>query len=174
MFARRFEKFRGTRIFGEAISRILDEYNNIEVTVAGWGSDASWLHEKLDKYSNVKFITYDATDSLKIHEDKHIAIVPTTGSEGTSLSMMEAMSSQCAVIISDVGGMTNVVIDKFNGRIVPAGDSEALYIVIKELINNPQERDKIAIQGYKTIESGFSYNKWKQDWIEVLQNIKKI
>lgn len=169
MFARRFVPFRGTRVFGDAITRILEEYNNVFVTLAGWGPDENWLHTKLDKYGNrVFFTTYKSEESYKIHSDKHIAVIPTVGSEGTSLSLLEAMSSHCAVIGSDVGGITNIIIDGFNGLMTPAGNSVRLYEAIKYLIDNPKERERLSCIGYETVKNSFSFSVWKDKWMHVL------
>lgn len=171
MFARRFEPFRGTRVFCAAITRILEKYDNVHVTLAGWGSDEKWLHDRLDKYGNkVEFTTYNSEDTFAIHSDKHIAVVPTVGSEGTSLSLLEAMSSQCAVIGSDVGGITNILLDGYNGMMVPAGDSDRLYEAMRYLVDNPQERERMATVGYETIARAFSYDIWKAKWIRVMKD----
>lgn len=166
VFARRFEKMRGTRIFADAIFRVLNEYKNVKVTLAGWGSDEQWLRSKLEVYPNVEFTTYKSEESLAFHSRFHIAVVPTIGSEGTSLSLLEAMSAQCAVIGSDVGGITNILIDGFNGLMVPSGDSEALYKALIQLITNPELRLQLSEAGYHTVKTGFSIDKWRDKWIE--------
>ena len=174
IFARRFEQYRGTRVFCSAITKILDEYDNVLVTLAGWGSDEDWLHDRLDKYgSQVIFSSYKSEDSFDFHSDKHIAVVPTVGSEGTSLSLLEAMSSHCAVIVSDVGGMTNIILDGYNGLMVPAGNVDCLYEAIKCLIDNPLERERIAEQGYETITRAFSYDVWRSKWARLIQGFVK-
>lgn len=172
IFARRFVKHRGTRVFAEAVERLLPEYDNIEITIAGRGPDEEYLHNKLDKWrERVVFTQYTADQSLDIHADKHIAVVPTVGSEGTSLSLLEAMSAQCAVVCTDVGGMTNIVLNRYNGRMVSAGDTNQLYIAIKELIDNPAERTRMALVGYETIKFAFSYERWANQWREIIKNI---
>lgn len=171
IFARRFVKHRGTRVFAEAVERLLPEYDNIEITIAGRGPDEEYLHNKLDKWRDrVVFTQYTSEHSLDIHADKHIAVVPTVGSEGTSLSLLEAMSAQCAVVCTDVGGMTNIVLNRYNGRMVSAGDAEQLYIAIKELIDNPAERTRMALAGYETIKFAFSYERWANQWREIIKN----
>ena len=169
IFARRLFAYRGTRVFTEAVSKLLDEGANIDVTVAGTGEDEKWMHERLDKYANVHFTTYESHESLAIHQDKHIAVVPTVGSEGTSLSLLEAMSAQCAVICTNVGGMTNIVIDGFNGCIVDAGNSNKLYEAMKQLIEDDALRKQLAQRGYETVKYGFSREKWRASWKKVLE-----
>ena len=46
------------------------------------------MKAQLVDYSNVHFISYKSNESLLIHLDKDIAVVPTVGSEGTSLSLL--------------------------------------------------------------------------------------
>ena len=174
IFARRFQIYRGTRVFAEAIQKILNEYENVNVTIAGWGEDKEWLYDKFGKHPKVVFTEYAAEESLAIHSDKHIAVVPTTGSEGTSLSLLEAMSAQCAVIASDVGGMTNIVLDGHNGLLVPAGNIDYLYKAMKRLIDNPAERERLSLCGYNTVKDSFSYEKWKASWKEVINEIKQL
>lgn len=168
IFARRFEWYRGTRIFAAAIKRILEKYNNVFLTVAGEGPDESYLRNELSKYSNVSFIKYSAEDSLKIHIDKDIAIVPTVGSEGTSLSLLEAMASGCATICTNVGGMTNIVLDQYNGLMV-SPDASSLYEALEDLIINEEKRKKIANNARAVAEEVFSYDLWEKRWIELLK-----
>ena len=168
IFARRFWRYRGTRLFCKTIQRILREYPNIDVTIAGEGPDEAYLHQELDQWENVRFITYESKDSMDIHKDKHIAVVPTLGSEGTSLSLLEAMASQCAVICTDVGGMTNIVIDHYNGLMIHP-DEENLYNALVELINDPQLRKALSEKAYETVQTGFSDDRWRQRWTKVLQ-----
>lgn len=168
IFARRLRTYRGTRVFTEAIKRIVKEYNGVRIFVYGSGPEGQWMHQQLDGFSQVKFDNFAVGESLEVHKDMHIAVVPTVGSEGTSLSLLEAMSSQCAVVCSDVGGMTNIVLDGFNGKMVPAGNSDDLYKAIKFLIDNPHERERIALSGYESVQRSFSYERWKREWEEIL------
>ena len=171
IFARRFFPFRGTRIFGPAIANILAKYDNVYVTIAGDGPDEEYLRDMVKDYSNrVTFIKYSAEEALAIHADKHIALVPTIGSEGTSLSCLEAMSAQCAVICTDAGGLSNIVLDGFNG-LYTERTAQDLEDKIGYLINNPNERKKIAENGFNVIKQGFSFEIWKQRWKQIIAEI---
>ena len=173
IFARRFEKYRGTRIFADAVKKILSEYDNVYVTLAGTGPDEKYLKDALNDFKNrVEFITYKSGDSLKVHADKHIAVVPTVGSEGTSLSLLEAMSAQCAVICTDVGGMSNIVLDGYNG-VISDRNSESLYHCMKDLIDNEQKRITLSQRAYETVKEAFSYEVWSRKWKKVFEDMLK-
>lgn len=170
IFARRLFEYRGSKIFANAVERILEEKCDVTITIAGDGPDEGWLKNKLSKYDNVKFIRYESHESLKIHEDKHIAVIPTIGSEGTSLSLLEAMASGCAVICSNVGGMTNIVLDHYNGLMIDA-NSEQIYLALKSLIQNESLRVYLAQNARATVSKSFSYEIWKLRWLNVLKKV---
>lgn len=172
IFARRFFHYRGTRIFADAIEKLLLEGYKIDVTLAGEGADEKWLKDKLAKYDRIHFLKYNSNESFVVHKDKHIAVVPTIGSEGTSLSLLEAMASGCAVICSNVGGMTNIVIDNYNGVVIEP-TSEQLYLALKKMIEDKTFRESIARKGRETVEKGFSKQVWETKWLEVINRLQK-
>lgn len=168
VFARRFFPYRGTRIFAQAINSILKEYPSVRVTVAGSGPDENFLREQL-KNDNVQFIRYEAADSISIHKDKHIAIVPTTGSEGTSLSLLEAMGCGCAPVCTYVGGMSNIILDGFNGLMI-SPSAEELYLAIKRLLDNPLLMKTISQNAYDTAKISFNKTRWREKWIALIKD----
>ena len=170
IFARRFYAFRGTRIFADALERVLQIYPNIKICIAGEGPDEEWLHCKLSKYEQIVFDSFSPADSISVHEKYDIAIIPSIGSEGTSLSLLEAMSAGCAVISSDVGGLTNIVINGFNGLIIRANEEELFCAIIK-LIENKALRMQLSCNARATVESSFSFQIWKEKWLDIIQSL---
>lgn len=169
VFARRFFDYRGTRIFSAAIKRLFAENYKIKVTFAGEGPDEKWLKEQFTGYDDVEFTRYETGKSIEFHSRFDIAVVPTTGSEGTSLSLLEAMSAHCAVLCTNVGGMTNIVIDRYNG-IMTVPTTEALYEGLKTLVTCPDIRKKLSEKGYETVVGGFNISKWEEKWRKVLMS----
>lgn len=170
IFARRFVEYRGTRIFTKAVKKLIDEYPMLHVTYAGSGPDREWIKEQLRDKPNVHFMSYRSTESLSVHADMHIAVVPSVGSEGTSLSLLEAMAAGCAVVCTDVGGMTNIVLDHYNGLMVEP-NCEAIYTAIKELIQNATLRNELSKRGFDTAIHAFSKKRWIDEWNALLAEI---
>lgn len=170
IFARRFFWYRGTRIFAEAIEHVLQKRKNITVTIAGEGDDEQFLRNKLEKYPNVEFIKYTSDKSLEIHSEKHIAVIPTIGSEGTSLSLLEAMAAGCAVICTNVGGMTNVVLDNYNGIMIPP-DAIELEKALLNLIDDADLRERISNHAYETVREAFCIDRWRTRWLKVIEDL---
>lgn len=170
MFARRFFYYRGTRVYAEVVKKLLDKYSNVKFLFAGDGPDKNYLKSIFKTYDRVEFMKYSSEDSLKIHSEYHIAVVPTLGSEGTSLALLEAMSTQCAVVATNVGGMTNVILNKYNG-ILTSPTIEELFNALVELIEDSNLRNRIAQNGYDTVKSAFAFKNWEENWIKVLNEI---
>ncbi|QPK05348.1 glycosyltransferase family 4 protein [Vibrio kanaloae] len=167
VYARRFVKRRGVDIALSVARKILAEHNNVEFYFAGGGPLAHLVDDFVKLNPNAFITSYKSDQSLQFHQQFDIAIVPSIGSEGTSLSLLEAMGAGCAVIASDVGGMTNIVLDGFNGVMVKPSTSE-FYDALENLVINGDSRRKIAKAGWETATSTFSLEKWSASWIRLL------
>ena len=79
------------------------------------------------------------------------------------------MAAHCAVLCTNVGGMTNIVIDGYNGLMV-SPTSEELYIKLKQLVEDKQLRTNLAERGYDTVKISFNLKKWEEKWTSVLKD----
>ncbi len=65
-------------------------------------------------------------------------------SEALSNSLMEAMSTGCCPVASEVGGNPELVEDGRSGLLFPAGDSRALAACLTRLLEDPALRRDLA------------------------------
>ena len=171
VFARRFEDYRGAILFSKVASRLLKERDDIEITFAGSGNCMEEMKKMLNGCSNYYFTSYSSSNSIAFHKDFDIAIVPTIFSEGTSLSLIEAMAAGCLPIASHVGGMTNIILDAFNGYLVYPSEEKLYEVIIKVLNLKKDEFNNIVENSYKSAFYSFSIDKWKESWKELLLNL---
>lgn len=167
LFARRFEPIRGCGLLMDVMPRILSNYPNVELTIAGSGSMEKELHRAFDSFPRVVFTHYDASESVAFHERFDIALVPSIASEGTSLSLLEAMSAGCAVVATDVGGMSNIVLSGHNGLLVSPNPGD-FYAAIVSLVQNQTLRQRLSQNARQTVEDSFSRSRWEMEWINLL------
>lgn len=167
VFARRFVKIRGTRLFGPVAKQLLANYQNIEIVFAGEGPDKQYLMNLFNNDDRVKFTSYKTSEGVRFHQQFDIAVVPTVYSEGTSLSLLEAMSAGCAVVCTNVGGMTNIILDGYNGRMISPSQGE-LYDALSNMIEDEKLRKKLSANAQITVRESFSLNRWRKQWKEVL------
>lgn len=170
IFARRFYEFRGVKIFVEAMMKIMEEYPNVKVTFAGEGPEESYIRSNFESFKErFSIIKYLPSESFEIHRKYDIAVVPTTGSEGTSLSLLEAMGAGCVVVCTPVGGLSNIILDGYNGYITMP-TAEDLYRTITKAIDNLNNR-QIVQNAVNCVEQSFSKEKWEQSWENIFRMI---
>lgn len=170
VFARRFEEIRGCGLLIDVMPRILREHPEVELTVAGGGSLEANLHDAFDGDDRVTFTRYDAGESIAFHGQFDIALVPSVASEGTSLSLLEAMAAGCAVVATDVGGMANIVLSGHNGLLVRP-EADDLHRAVDTLVEETSLRSRLAHIARQTVEDSFSRERWAESWKDLLRGL---
>ncbi|MEN6336505.1 MAG: glycosyltransferase family 4 protein, partial [Phycisphaerales bacterium] len=150
--------------------RLLEQYPVVEFTFAGEGPDERWLRETFARQPRVTIVKYLPQDSTEIHRRHHIAVVPSLASEGTSLSVVEAMGAGCAVVATCVGGITNLIIDGHNG-LLAMPNAESLHAALRRLIENAPLRRDLGIEARRCAEVSFNLPLWKRRWRAVLEQV---
>lgn len=103
------------------------------------------------------------------YRDQHISLVPTINSEGSSLSALESMASGCVVIASYTGGLANIVVDGFNGILIPP-TVEALVAAITDLYQQPQRCVNLSKHG-RQVATSLNLQSWRQRWRQCLERL---
>jgi glycosyltransferase involved in cell wall biosynthesis len=83
-------------------------------------------------------------------------IMPSTEREGLSRAVIEAMSRGTAPIVSDVGGLPELVVDRESGLVVPPRDPAALAGAIMALFENPAKRRRMGEAARQRIQNDFN------------------
>lgn len=172
IFARRLEKLRGTDLLMSVLPRLLKKYSNLKLLVAGDGSQKEKVLSVFKDFQNFEYIRYKPSESLTVHSTCDIAIIPTLASEGTSFSLLEAMGAGCAVVTTDVGGLSNVVLNKFNGLIISPSE-ENLYESLCYLVENKKIRILLGKNAQDTIKTSFSFENWSNSWEQIILSFFK-
>lgn len=170
LYARRFVARRGVDIAIRLASKLVENYSNVEFYFAGDGEYRGEIDALIKSHERIFLTSYNAEDSINFHKDFSIAIVPSVGSEGTSLSLLEAMASKCAVIASNVGGMTNIVLDGFNGYLVEP-EFQSFYEKLELLLADEKLLKSIQLNAYQSVCSSFSKEKWEESWVDFIKKI---
>jgi glycosyltransferase involved in cell wall biosynthesis len=129
------------------------------------------MKDILKDCSNYEFTTYSSSNSMIFHKDFDIAVVPTIYSEGTSLSLIEAMAAGCFPIATHVGGMTNILLDSYNGILTYPSEA-SLYNSLTKVLNMESHSFNIIVNNaYCSAAASFSLTKWKESWKSFLLSI---
>ena len=94
-----------------------------------------------------------------------------SGFEGFPLSILEAMRANLPVIASDVGGVSESVVEGTTGFLVPKGDKDALADRLRLLITDPELRKRLGLQGRFLYEREFSFDVMYNRTFEIYQRV---
>lgn len=128
---------KGIPVLLEAIKQ-LDEKLNVHCVLVGDVVDEE-IHKMLQdsKLADKVTLTGFRTDAPQVIGLCNVFVMSSLRREGLPRSMMEAMARSVPAIVSNIGGMAEVVDDGETGFIVPPGDAQALVGALLKLINNP-------------------------------------
>lgn len=151
----RLESVKGVDDFLAAVEPLLAEFPELKAQVAGWYPEG---HPLVERYQRQVAFLGRQDDIPDVLGRTDIFVLPSY-SEGLSNALMEAMSSNCACIASDVGGNRYLIENGLSGLLFPAGDREALRSHIRRLIQDPAKRKTMGDNARIRIDTIFSWEK---------------
>ena len=80
-------------------------------------------------------------------------VAPSTWPEPCATVVMEAMAMGKSIVVTDIGGMPDIVDHGTNGVVVPPDDAGALAQAMKSLIENAPAREEIGQQAREKVRS---------------------
>lgn len=98
--------------------------------------------------------------------------VNTSLSEGTSMTILEAMACGIPVVASDVGGNSRLV-DNSNGGLFPAGNREAFQHKVVDLLSNNDGLAELGKASRKKAETNFSFDRVLKQYKELYVSLCK-
>ena len=137
------EKRKGHEQLFQVIAELNMKYPNIMLVVAGTGSSKrrsilDKLAAKLKIENNIEWLGYiENIDELIMSCD--IVAVPSIASEAIPYTIVEGLRAGKPMVISDIGGCSEAVVDNFNGYVVNPFDQKKMVDKFKSLLDN-QER----------------------------------
>jgi len=130
IFVGKLNSAKGYDIFGSAVTKILDKYQDWKSIVIGDEprENINFEHKNLKKYG---FLNHKKV--LRLFEKSSIAVACSRWEEPFGRTSLEAASRGCAVIISNRGGLPETIT---NGLILRNLNSANLFNSIEKLILN--------------------------------------
>ncbi len=112
--------------------------------------------------NNVRFVgnREDVPDLLNLLD----VFLLTSLSEGTSIALLEAMSSGIAPIVTNVGGNPSLVDDNINGILISPQNVNELTEKLIDLLQNDERRKKYAENASQKVREKFSIAKMIKEY----------
>jgi glycosyltransferase involved in cell wall biosynthesis len=142
----------------DAFSRVAAKYPEWSLILAGDGrmDEARKLASDLGIEPRVQFTGWvSGKEKEKLFKRAAVFCLPSYD-EGVPASVMEAVSSRAAIVVSNVGGIPEVVQDGYSALLIAPGDNDSLASSLSKLISDPCLRHELADNAANYAESHFS------------------
>lgn len=164
--ARLVEK-KGIEYGIRAVSRIIEQYPQVEYHIVGAGNLEGYLNaliQDLNVVDKIKLLgRKQQKEIIGLMQNADIMLAPSITStegdqEGIPVCLMEALAMELPVVSTQHSGIPELIIDGQFGFLVPEKDVDTLTNKLECLIKNPELRDKMGKSGKQYVEKHYDIN----------------
>ncbi len=156
-------KPKGLQYLIKALPTILEAVPDAYYLIVGDGEHKDTLKTLAQTYGVTERVIFtgvrnDIPDLLAISD---LFVLPTLG-EALPTVLAEAMAAQKPIVVSNVGGVPEMVEHGLNGLLVPPAEPASLAEACIQLLQDPDQAQALARAGRKIVEERFNIQKQVQ------------
>jgi glycosyltransferase involved in cell wall biosynthesis len=170
----RLQYEKGLHLLIEAANRILRSGQRVKFIIAGRGPLLAPLRQRVSELGLQErillpgYISDPVRDRLYSVADA--AVFPSLY-EPFGIVALEAMAAKCPLIVSNVGGLGEVVTNHETGIKIPSYDLDVLVDSIEYVLRNPERARACAERAYETVRREYDWNGIARDTLGLYQQI---
>ncbi len=156
----RLDPIKNQRMMIKALNIVRQNYPETFLIIVGDGPERGSLKqlvEKLRLSSHVLFTGF-REDTHFFYKIMDIFLL-TSFSEGTAMTLLEAMATGLPCIATDVGGNPEIVNDRETGFLIPSDEENTLAEKISQLFSDKEQMKKMGKAGRRRFEENFTVEK---------------
>jgi len=155
---------RGTDLMLSVMKKVP---NNIKLVVTGTSHETQLYIDKVavdeslrDRVIFTGHIDY-ASELPGLFQRAKMVVIPSPCREATAIALLEAMAMKKPVVVSEIGGLVEVVNDGVNG-VLHKPSEDSLFNGIMRIIKDQEMAQTMAINGYKHVVKAHSRTLWRE------------
>ena len=152
------------------LPKIIEQCPNVNFYWAGDGPFTKNILPHLEKFPNFHWLgslEYPNQVRQFLSEIDIYGLI--TGNDMSPHTILEASLMKKPVIATDVGGISESIIEKETGFLIKEGDSSSWISKISFLIDNPNESKQIGLRGCEFVNENFSWKKIAKDFLKIIK-----
>lgn len=157
---------KGVQNLIAALPKILNHYNDAKLVIGGKGGMIDELKQQVSNLGlddKVYFTGYlNSKQVQKMYKCADIAVFPSTY-EPFGIVALEAMLAGIPTVVSDIGGLDEIITHRQTGMKSYAGNSNSIADSVLELLYNKDLCTSISKNAKAKVKQDFSWNKIAQD-----------
>ena len=158
----RFQKYRRTDVFLEAVKTIVKEFQNVKVLLVGRsGQIEQSVIQPMKQLGVEKWVVlggYQTKDYLDTLACMDIFVFLMAGSDGTARALREAMAMGKPVIVANRGMLPELVEDGVSGLVVNDTAEEMARAALR-LLHHPEMREALGKAAYRKAHQDFQLDR---------------
>ena len=166
LFMGRLVYEKGVQYLIGAMPKILEHYHDAKLVIAGQGGMINELKQEvynLGLGNKVCFAGYlNGKDVGKMYKAADISVFPSTY-EPFGIVALEAMLAEVPVVVSDIGGLNEIVNHRETGMKTYCGNSNSIADSIIELLFDHQLASNMVKKAKIKVRNEYNWNKIAQD-----------
>lgn len=92
-------------------------------------------------------------------------------SESLGLVNLEAMAAGIPCIGTDIGGINEIILHEENGLLFAKGNASDLAVQINRMLENSQERKRMALSGQRRVQSFFNMDRVANETLNLFREL---
>ena len=157
---------KGVQHLISAMPKILENYHDAKLIIAGKGGMLDELKgqaEAMGLSNKVYFTGYlNSKQVQKMYKCADVAVFPSTY-EPFGIVALEAMLAGVPTVVSDIGGLNEIVDHGVNGMKSYAGNSNSIADSVISLLYDKQLASNVSKKAKQKVKEEFNWNKIAQD-----------
>lgn len=174
LYLGRLEATKGVRVLLDAYTSIADIKPQIELHVAGYGSQEAQLRKEFENHPRIWFhgaLFGEAKAALMRSCD--VVVVPSVWPEVFGIVVIEAHAFGKPVIGSNIGGIPELIEEGKTGFLVPHGDSDALATAMLRFVDTSSLAKSMSEACFNASEA-YSIEEITERYLEVYADAQSI
>lgn len=168
---------KGHLIAVDALHKLVQQNLNVQLIIVGVG-DTSFekeVREKIEKLNLQDKVVWKGfvKDTYKIYEELDVVIAPTLNEEPFGLMACEANMLSIPAIVSNKGGLPEIVEDDFNGYTFNAENADELASKMLLLYNDRAKAVQFGLNGREKVSHLFSIEQMNSSIAALMSDVYK-
>ena len=156
VFIGRLEPWKGVQLFFDIAKIVQRQREDVTFTIVGGGSLGDYV--KSASKERIKFLgRLPHREIAGVLRDSTLLVIPSF-IEGLPTVCLEALASGVPVVASNVGGISEVVMNGETGQLFPPGDARQCSDHILRLIEDEETRTRMGRNGRRLVENEYSWD----------------
>jgi hypothetical protein len=160
---------KGCDVSIKALNLVVKKFPDIILVMAGTKNIIDWGHTQQKDIAyiislvkafkvqkNVFMDMFSLDEIVELYALAQVCMYPSSVGEPFGLTMLESLASARPIIVTNSGGMPEIIRDGINGFVIPIKDFEVLASRIIELLSDDVLRERLGYTGRQMVEAGYT------------------